>query len=176
MKILFIGIQGSGKSTQAQLLAKTINYPFYGISTLLRDSINNMDAYVIASYTQSDLDSGLLAPDHVIDYLVKQIKDENYVMEGYIRTPGQAKEFNKNNDGVVVELKISDQVAIDRMKARNRTDDNELVIKTRISKFKQHIAPIRDILNSYVTIDSNGTPEDVNLNIVTLLEGEYNEI
>jgi adenylate kinase family enzyme len=164
MKIQFIGVQGSGKSTLARKLAEILNLPFYGLSDLLRKSIAEEDQFVITKYTLEDISQGILAPDTVIEYLVNSIKENDYVMEGYVRTSEQAKLWadRKSPEDMCIELTIDEKTAIDRMKARNRVDDTESSIKNRLTKFYENMDDIRkNIINSnYYLIESYGTPDE----------------
>jgi adenylate kinase family enzyme len=170
MKIQFIGVQGSGKSTQAKQLATTLNFPFYGLSDLLRKAIAEEDLYVIMRYTLDDITQGNLAGDDVIEYLIDSIEEDDYVMEGYLRTPEQAQLWadRKSPEDMCIELTIDEATAVTRMQDRKRVDDTESAIKKRLEKFYANMVGIRkNILNSnYYLIESYKTPDEVNADII----------
>jgi adenylate kinase len=185
MKIQFIGMQGSGKSTQAKLLAKSLNIPFYGLSDLLREYLKNNDEFVSKHYSIESINNGYLAPDVVINYLVDQISDDDYVMEGYLRTPGQAESFCENagyND-FIFDLYIPEELAIDRMMKRGRKDDNPDAIKRRLRLYEKNSKEInknikKHINNNYhvMRLDSSAEAKKINNYIVEVVIPAFVEL
>ena len=119
MNVIFVGVQGSGKGTQAKIVAKEMG--LYHISTgdLLRSSTGELKKRV-----DELIDAGRLAPSElVIDILKKRMEDEDcrdgIILDGFPRNLEQAEFL----DGVidvdsVVEIKISDEEALKRLSGR----------------------------------------------------------
>ena len=70
MKIIFLGPQGSGKSTQAKTLAQYLNVPYIEMGQLLRDKMgdNNQDAQEI----KSAMETGNLVTNQLTVKLLNQ--------------------------------------------------------------------------------------------------------
>ena len=159
MKKLFliIGAPGSGKTTDAELIAKRHDdITHYSTGDMFRAEVASgselgaiIDGYVSA---------GNLVPiDIVINTIVSAIKKAptpTVVIDGYPRSTEQMEELDKylaNETEVelvnVIEVVVSEEVARDRVLGRARgADDNNEVFNNRM---KVYTAPLADIQNFY---------------------------
>jgi len=171
MKKLFliIGAPGSGKTTDAELIAqKHEDITHYSTGDMFRAEVatgselgKTIDSYVSA---------GNLVPIAiVIDTIVTAIKNAptpTVIIDGYPRSQEQMEELDKylqNENEVelvnVIEVEVSREVAMDRVLGRARgADDNEVVFNNRMKVFTD---PLADIQNFYSTN-----------NILTKINGE----
>lgn len=157
MKKLFliIGAPGSGKTTDASLIAHN-NYEtiaHYSTGELLRDEVasgselgKTIDSYVSA---------GNLVPlDIVINTIVSAIKNspKNVVLiDGFPRSDEQMKALDAilaQEASVklvsVIEVEVSEQVACDRVLGRARgADDNVQVFHNRMKVYTEPLAAIQ---------------------------------
>lgn len=124
MRILLIGPQGSGKGTQAQLLADKHKIPNISTGDIFREAIARKTELGLKaeSYTKK----GLLMPDDIVTSLVKERvrqKDcrEGFILDGYPRNLNQARALDKitNLDKVFV-VRITDDLAIKRLIIRRQ--------------------------------------------------------
>lgn len=126
MHIIFLGMQASGKGTQAILLSKKMKLPRISTGDIFRASIRKRDK--LSSTLKKYLDKGDLVPDSitnkVVDRELKKIEKsfsgrKGFILDGYPRTIGQAKFLNKIIEvDVVIDVSITDFEAINRIKNR----------------------------------------------------------
>lgn len=116
----FLGIQGSGKGTQAVQLSTELNYQHINIGDLFRYHIKNKTA--IGSKVQQIIQRGELVPDEVVFELVDHSIDEKalgIVFDGFPRTIAQAEFLMKHYElKRVFYLELTEATAISRISAR----------------------------------------------------------
>ncbi len=161
MKKLFliIGAPGSGKTTDAQIIAEhnSETIAHYSTGDLLRAEIASKSELgkTIEKYTSK----GNLVPlNIVINTIVSAIKNSNkniILIDGFPRSVEQMKELDKilqqeNNIKLasVIEVEVSEKVARDRVLGRARgDDDNEEVFNNRMKVFSEPLKEIQDFYN-----------------------------
>jgi adenylate kinase len=121
MRIVIFGPPGSGKGTYASRLMNKLGIPHVSTGDLVRDEIRNKTA--LGKKIEKYSSSGTLVPDEVItEILKKRLAPEllkGFILEGYPRTVGQAKELDKiTKVDVVVNLDVPDSVIVDRLSSR----------------------------------------------------------
>ncbi|WP_441725641.1 adenylate kinase [Helicobacter pylori] len=160
MKQLFliIGAPGSGKTTDAELIAKNNSEKIAHFSTgdLLRaESAKKTDrGLLIEKFTSQ----GELVPlEIVVETILSAIKSSDkgiILIDGYPRSVEQMqaldKELSAQNEVVlksVIEVEVSENTAKERVLGRSRgTDDNEVVFHNRMRVF---LDPLGEIQNFY---------------------------
>lgn len=174
MKIIFLGVQGSGKSTQAQQLARKLNVPYIEMGQLLRDKTRDTDEQ--ANKIKSALDVGDLVSNQItISILRKRLSQPDcqsgFILDGYPRNQEQLEKLPNEIDQVFY-VKISDEEAIKRLLARARHDDNRKSIERRIELYHQQTEPLLDYFkNQGVLTEIDGRPpiKDVYKEIIARL-------
>lgn len=144
MKLIFLGPQGSGKSTQAKLIAQKFNLPLIEMGQLLRDRGRDSDSE--AFEIKKSLDAGELVGDQiVINTLHKRISREDcqngYVLDGYPRNMIQLEGLKQDID-IVFHIKVGDDESVKRLVARGREDDSLDLIRRRLEIYHSETGPI----------------------------------
>lgn len=144
MKIIFLGSQGSGKSTQAKLLAQNLGLPYIEMGQLLRDRAKETDSQ--ATVIRNALEAGELVPDELVIKTLKQrLKSadckDGYILDGYPRNDVQLEGYDKDVDKVFY-IKVSDQEGLKRLLQRAREDDTPALLTKRLKLYHQRTEPL----------------------------------
>lgn len=147
MKLIIFGVQGSGKSTQAQLLSKDLRIPYVATGDLVRSEAES--GSITGKKIGQMIGSGQLAPtEFVVAVLKKRLtrKDcrDGYIIDGFPRNLDQYNSFSPEADRVIY-IKISDEEAKERLLKRGRGDDTEEAIEKRINIYHQETEPLLEI-------------------------------
>jgi adenylate kinase len=179
MKIILVGIQGSGKSTQGNLLSEKLNVPYLSTGHIFRAIAKGKTAE--GRYIKETMNAGYLISDEktleiVSHYLSRPEYEKGYILDGFPRTCTQAEAF-KNGINKVIYLKVSDNEALRRISGRNdlREDETPRAIQKRIDLFHRFTEPV---LNYYkekgllVEVDGEQTIENIHKEILKALGKE----
>src|SRR3990172_7175741 len=125
MKIIFLGIQGSGKSTQAKIAAEKLSLPYIETSQLLREKSNGEDED--AKQIANAFEKGNLVVDEItIRALKERLKTKDcqkgYILDGYPRNEIQFQNLD-SDIGRVFYVKVSDEEAIRRLSKGDRNNE-----------------------------------------------------
>lgn len=172
---LIIGAPGSGKTTDASLIAKSNqSIAHYSTGDLLRAQVANGSK--LGKKIDSFISNGNLVPlEIVVSAIIGAIKDckSDYILlDGYPRSCEQMSEFDKVLKSekdlklkAVIEVDVSEKVAKDRVLGRSRgTDDNEEVFYNRMKVFTEPIIEIRKFYKEkgiYHSINAERTIEEI---------------
>ena len=123
MRILLLGLPGSGKGTQAQFLIQRFKIPQISTGDMLRAAMKSNSA--LGNEARSYMDSGALVPDPLVISLVKErVKAADcasgFIMDGFPRTLPQAEALREANIDidVVVNIEVADAEILKRMSGR----------------------------------------------------------
>ncbi len=121
----FIGIQGSGKGTQAVLLAEALEYQHINIGDLLRYNVKNKT--LLGAKVQSIIRKGELVPDDLVFEVIENkvsLLSKGVVFDGFPRTINQAEHLLRQFDLLrVFFLDLTEESAIERISARRVCQD-----------------------------------------------------
>lgn len=164
MKIILMGVPGSGKTTQAELLAKDLNLPHIETGAVYRSIAN--EPTVLGEKVKKILGTGDLIDDEttfqVVDKYINEIKG-GFILDGFPRTLVQAQRELFFIDKVFY-IKLTDEEATKRLLLRARAGETPEIIQERLTVYHQETEPI---LNYYrgqkklMEIDGSGTIEEV---------------
>ena len=173
MRIIFFGPPGSGKGTQAKLIASEYNISHLSTGDILREKLKDKDELSIE--LKVIMSSGNLVSDQILNKIVaEKINSSNcsngFILDGYPRTMAQSDyliSFLDNNNlnlNFVFDFKINFEIVekriIQRSQQENRPDDNLNVIKNRLDKYMIETFPVSKIFSqkftsNYFSIDAS---------------------
>ena len=131
MDLVFIGMPGSGKGTQAKILSETKNFNHVSTGDLLRKEIHKDSQ--LGREVKEVIASGSLVSDELVLKLLKENTDYNefnYVYDGFPRNVIQAKAFaqyHKLKPFNVVYFKLDGKKVIERLSNRWMTPDGKFI-------------------------------------------------
>lgn len=177
MKLVVIGVAGSGKSTQCQLLKEKLHIPHLSMGAILREASqqDTPEAVVIKeTINRGELVDIDLTIRILKSHLDKPECDSGYILDGFPRDYRQFSLFPTVVDTAIV-IQLSDAEATARLLKRkdDRTDDTPEVIAARIKSFHTKTEPlIAELRSRGMLIEVNGeqTVEEVHRDIMKALE------
>ncbi len=154
MKIILIGIQGAGKSTQGNILSQKLSIPYLSSGHIFREMTKEKTQ--LGRFLKETLNAGYLVPDDktiaiIEEYLGHPEYSNGYILDGFPRTVPQAESFSNGVDAVVY-LKVSDKEALWRLAGREeegvREDNTLQALKKRINLFHEKTEPVIEYYRS----------------------------
>lgn len=175
MKLILIGIQGAGKSTQGSLLSEEFNVPYLSSGHIFREM--SKEKTKLGRWLKETLNAGALVADDVtleivLTYLEKPEYKDGYILDGFPRTLVQARAFSDGNGpDKAVLIDVSDKEALWRISGRisDRNDETLQAIRNRIELFHEFTQPVTDYYaqdGRLVRVDGEKDVEEVFKQIV----------
>jgi adenylate kinase len=121
-KYIIMGVQGSGKGTQARLLAEELGLVHISTGDIFRWNIQSHTK--LGARVKRIVASGLLVPDELIEEVVKTRLDQHdwnfgFILDGFPRNRAQADFFLESYDiDAVILIDVPDDVVFERMLGR----------------------------------------------------------
>ena len=123
MNIILFGSPGSGKGTQALLLADFLGIRKISLGDILREEIKKGSN--LGEEVRSYMERGALVSDELVSRVVEEnVGKRGFLLDGYPRNLNQAEKLdeilNKNNSDIdsVIYLDIDEQTIVDRLSKR----------------------------------------------------------
>ncbi len=188
---IIIGKSGSGKGTQAELLAEKIKKAGGDVHHLeMGDAFRSFlrESNYTAQQSKNIALAGELQPDFLANYFyteefIKYFNGErNFILDGTPRTKRQARimdgtlRFYGVTNPIVIHLSVSDDSVIERMQARSRSDDQIEAIKTRLAWFERDTLRALEFFEKHddyytnIVLDGNRSVEDIHQELLNKIE------
>ncbi len=127
MNLVLLGAPGSGKGTQAKLLAERYKIPHISTGDIFREAIRKKDG--LSQKVKQIIEGGGLVPDEIVVKIIfEELKDKlnnkGFVLDGFPRTRNQAKclddILNKDSREIekVLYIKLEEPEVIKRLSGR----------------------------------------------------------
>ena len=155
LDLLLLGVQGSGKGTQAKRLAAEYGLAHLSTGDMLRQAI--AEGTELGRRVKPILEAGDLVPDDLMIELIRKRLEApeaavGFILDGFPRTMAQADALDSmlaeidRPLSVVLELQVPDDVAIERLRKRaveeGRSDDTPEAIANRIDLYHRETKPL----------------------------------
>lgn len=149
-RLIFLGPPGAGKGTQAKLLAEALQIPHISTGDILRSAV--AQATPLGQKAQGYMDKGELVPDALLldlvsDRLNQPDAQNGWILDGFPRNVSQASFLDnllqeRHETCDCINLEVPDDVLVERMLGRGRTDDTTEAIRTRLEIYHNDTAPL----------------------------------
>ena len=162
--IVIEGLDGSGKGTQAQLLAEKLQIPSISTGNMLREAMEN--GTELGEKVRVYMDNGLLVSDQLVLEMVRERTERpdcanGFILDGVPRTLAQAEALEAKGVRIdhVVSIEIDDSVIEGRMTGRRVC--TKCGASYHIVANPTKIEGKCDLCGSEVAIRKDDTPETV---------------
>jgi adenylate kinase len=186
--IFFIGPQGSGKGTQARLLAEQLGFFYWEMGAIFRE-ISKSETE-LGKKVAGLINQGALVTDDIVLEMVKHKlseipKGQGIIFDGVPRTLPQADflipclhemEY-KSFVTLFIDLPRTESVSrlLKRAETEHRTDDTEEKINFRLDQYERDTLPVLDYLkkcSTFISIDGKPSIEQVTAAISAALKAD----
>ncbi len=176
--LILFGPPGSGKGTQSEKLIAKYGLKHLSTGDLLRSEIANQTPLGLEA--KSFMDKGQLVPDEVVIGMISSALDNNpeakgFLFDGFPRTSAQAQaldnllDLKKTGIAVMLALEVTEEELVKRLLKRGETsgrsdDNNETVIKARITEYHNKTAPVADYYKNFekvALVKGEGSIDDI---------------
>lgn len=178
MKLLFVGPPGAGKGTQAVRVAEALGIAHVSTGDMFRALEPDTD---LGRRVKAIMESGgYVSDDIVIEMLQGRITEpdaaDGYILDGFPRTANQTEALDAflGSDGLdrVVLFDVDEDVVVQRMLDRGRSDDTEETIRTRLEVYREQTEPLIELYETrglIAHVPASGTVEEITESVLAAL-------
>jgi adenylate kinase len=178
-RLVLVGPPGAGKGTQAITLSERLGVPHISTGDLFRAHVGEQTP--LGQEAKRYMDSGELVPDSVTNEMVRERLSEPDAKSGFLldvfprntkqaEVLGQILSEEELGLDAVIQLKVAEDVVVNRLLARGRADDNEEVIRRRQQIYMSETAPLLEYYAGIlITVDGVGEVDEVAARVLEAL-------
>lgn len=153
LRVLLFGPPGSGKGTQAAMLAERFSIPAISTGEMLRQAVaggTELGRRVESIMVTGELVDDATMADVVRERLARPDAARGFVLDGYPRTLAQAETLEgilgRRGEALdaAIFLEVPEEELVRRMTGRQRADDREDVVRERLRVYREKTAPLVD--------------------------------
>jgi len=177
MRVVFLGPPGSGKGTQARLLAERLRMPAISTGEMLRAAVH--EGTLLGGKVKAVMEKGDLVSDDLMVALIRERiaapdAAAGFVLDGFPRTVDQAVALEKILSGnekpisTVVNLSVPETALIDRLAGRSglerRADDGRETVLERLRVYHEKSEPLIEFYRRrglLTEVEGTGTVSEV---------------
>ena len=152
-RLIFLGAPGSGKGTQAAMLAEAMAIPSISTGQVLRDAVSA--GTELGKKVDTTLVSGQLVDDATMEEVVRyRLKEDDcqdgFILDGFPRTMRQVETLDAilgaqdEQVDTVIHITVPEAELVRRALTRQRADDQEEVILQRLEVYREQTQPLID--------------------------------
>ena len=185
LNILLLGIQGSGKGTQAKRVARDHDLPHVSTGEMFR-ALD--DATPLGREVNEIMGRGDLVPDEITIRMIRERLAEDdardgFILDGFPRNLAQAEALDEMLDeigrslDVILFFDLDDETAKERALGRSlaegRTDDTAESIERRLALYHEQTEPVVEYYRTtgkLVPLHANRSVEEVAAEVETALD------
>jgi adenylate kinase len=151
LRVAFFGAPGSGKGTQAVMLAERLGVPAVSTGDMLRQAVARGSE--LGRQVESTIAGGQLVDDGTMAAVVRERLTQadarrGFLLDGYPRTLAQADTLGEilHQQGETLDaailLEVPEEELVRRMLGRGRTDDRESTVRERLRVYREQTTPL----------------------------------
>jgi adenylate kinase len=162
-KYIIMGVQGSGKGTQAKLLAERLDLEHISVGDIFRWNVQHHTK--LGAQVRRSVAAGELVPDDLVETAVHRRLSEHdwnygFIIDGFPRNQPQARFFLESYDlDAVILLEVPDQLVRDRILSRRLC--SECGVDYNLIFHRPATAGVCDVCGGELVARADDTPEAI---------------
>ena len=162
-KYIVMGVQGSGKGTQAKLLAEALDLEHISVGDIFRWNVEHHTK--LGAQVRRIVATGELVPDDVVGAVVRRRLDEHdwnygFIIDGFPRNQPQARFFLESYDiDAVILLEVPDSVVEERILSRRLC--SRCGLDYNLISHRPAVPDVCDVCGGPLVSRPDDTPESV---------------
>ena len=162
-KYIIMGVQGSGKGTQAKLLAERLDLEHISVGDIFRWNVQHHTK--LGAQVRRSVAAGELVADDLVASVVHRRLDEHdwnfgFIIDGFPRNQPQARFFLESYDlDAVILLEVPDQLVRDRILSRRLC--SRCGVDYNLISSRPAAEGVCDVCGGRLVVRADDTPEVV---------------